>query len=155
MTSEARLREATPVDVATIVRHRRLMFREMGHHDETALDAMEATSTPFLRAGLEDGSYRGWLVETDAGVLAGGGLLVVGYPSHPRDPHARRAWILNMYTEPAARGRGHARAILEAMIRWCRERGFASVSLHASDAERHLYETMGFAPTNEMRLDLR
>jgi len=148
-------REATLADLPAIIRHRRGMFREMGFVEEAALDAMEATSSPFIGAALEDGSYRGWLIEAEGRVVSGGGLVVVGYPSAPQDPSTRRVWLLNMYTEPEHRGRGFARAIVEAMVGWCREQGFGWVSLHASDAGRHLYEALGFKPTNEMRLFLK
>ncbi len=153
--TDTKLREATVADLPAIIRHRRGMFREMGFSDEVALDSMEATSSAFITAGLEDGSYRGWLIEAEGRVVAGGGLVVVGFPSAPHDPNPRRAWILNMYTEPEYRGQGFARGIVEAMVGWCREQGFGWVSLHASDAGRHLYETLGFEPTNEMRLLLR
>jgi len=155
IASDMKLRPADVSDLAAIMRHRRCMFREMGFRDEAALDAMEATSAPFIKTGLETGSYRGWLVESAAGVVAGGGVVIAGYPSAPHDPRPRRAWILNMYTEPEHRGRGLAKAIMEAMVQWCREQGFAWVSLHASDAGRHLYESLGFKPTNEMRLPLK
>jgi len=39
---------------------------------------------------------------------------------------------------------------MNAMIYWCREQGFGSVSLHASDAGRRLYGSMGFKPMGEM-----
>lgn len=149
------IRNANVADLATIIRHRRSMFGEMGYREEAALNAMEATSAPFIRAALADGSYRGWLAETALGVVAGGGLMVVGFPSAPHDPTPHRAWILNMYTEPEYRGRGLARSIVEAMTSWCREQGFGWVSLHASEAGRHLYEQLGFKPTNEMRLSLK
>jgi GNAT superfamily N-acetyltransferase len=152
---EKRLRPATAADLPTIMRHRRHMFADMGFRDAVSLDAMEATSAPFIKAGLENGSYRGWFVESADGVVAGGGVVVFDYPSSPRDPSPRRAYILNMYTEPAFRRHGLARLIVEAMIRWCREQGFGWVSLHASDDGRHLYETLGFKPTNEMRLGLK
>jgi GNAT superfamily N-acetyltransferase len=152
---EKRLRMATVDDLSVIMHHRRCMFIDMGFRDEKSLDAMEATSTPFIRAGLENGSFHEWLVETADGVVAGGGVVVQIYPSSPRDPSARRAYILNMYTEPPYRKQGLARLIVETMIRWCREQGFAYVSLHASDDGRHLYEKLGFKPTNEMRLALK
>lgn len=155
MGTEYSLRTATVADLPTIMRHRREMFTDMGYRDTASLDAMEATSVPFIRAGLENGSYRGWLMETTEGVVAGGGVAILDYPSSPRDPSLRRAYILNMYTEPAYRRQGLAKTIVEAMIRWCREQGFAWVSLHASADGRHLYETMGFQPTNEMRLALK
>jgi hypothetical protein len=40
------------------------------------------------------------------------------------------------------------------MIAWCREQGYKTVALHASDEGRPLYESLGFQPTNEMRLHL-
>jgi GNAT superfamily N-acetyltransferase len=152
---EKRLRTATADDLPIIMSHRRRMFADMGFRDEKSLDAMGVTSAPFIKAGLENGSFRGWLVETADGVVAGGGVVMLDYPSSPRDPSPRRAYILNMYTEPEYRRQGLAKLIVEAMIRWCREEGFGYVSLHASDDGRHLYETLGFKPTNEMRLVLK
>jgi len=43
---------------------------------------------------------------------------------------------------------------MQAMIAWCRENGFVSVELHASDEGRGLYEQLGFEATGEMRLIL-
>jgi GNAT superfamily N-acetyltransferase len=67
----------------------------------------------------------------------------------------RRATILNVYTDPEYRRRGIARLLMETMIDWCKREGLARVNLHASDAGRHLYESLGFEPSNEMRLKLR
>lgn len=150
--SDIVIREATVADLNTIMHHRRSMFSDMGFGDKAALKAMENTSAPFLRVGLEDGSYRGWLMEREGCVVAGGGLVIVGHPSAPNNPMPKRAWILSMYTEPPYRGRGYARAVIETIVAWCRAEGYAWVSLYASDAGRHLYETLGFKPTNEMRL---
>jgi predicted GNAT family acetyltransferase len=63
--------------------------------------------------------------------------------------------IINVYTEPEARRQGLARRLMSLMIQWLKEQGFKSVVLHASDAGRHLYEELGFVPTNEMRLCLK
>jgi GNAT superfamily N-acetyltransferase len=148
------LRPATVADVDTIVRQRRLMFTDMGRGSQSELDAMDAAGAPFLRSAIGDGSYRGWLVEVAGRVVAGGGVWITGFPPGPLDPATRRAWILNMYTEPEYRRRGLARRLMETMIGWCREQGFVFVALHASDDGRPLYELLGFTPTNEMRLML-
>lgn len=156
MTAPVELREATPADLAVIMRHRRRMFEDMGHRDPTALDAMERVSEPVIRRGLETGLYRGWLARAPGReVVAGGGVLLVEFPCQPGDPSPRRAWILNVYTEPPYRRRGLARRLMEVAIAWCREQGLGSVYLHASEEGRPLYEALDFAPTNEMRLDLR
>ena len=157
LTAEADMliREATMADLTTIMRRRRGTFYDMGFCDKAALDAMEDTSAPFIKTGHEEGSFRAWLAEVNGVVVAGGALVIVGHPSAPHEPNPRRAWILNMYTEPEHRHRGFAKAIVETIVGWCRTQGFASVSLHASDAGRNLYEVLGFTPTNEMRLLLK
>jgi GNAT superfamily N-acetyltransferase len=151
---DIRVRKATAKDLAMIMHHRTSMFADMGHRDRAALEAMRQTSEPLFRRGLEDGSYLGWLAEGPEGVVvAGGGIIILEYHSHPRDPRSRRAWIVNMYTEPGYRRRGLARRLMTEMIEWCRGAELASVFLHASDEGRPLYESLGFVPTNEMRLD--
>src|SRR5262245_8063565 len=132
------------------------MFEVMGYRDRAALDAMSTASVDFLRARFEDGTYLGWLaVEPSGRVVAGGGIALLEFQPHPRDPQTRRAWIINMFTEPEWRRRGLARRLMEEIVDWCRAEGLPSVSLHASDEGRALYESMGFEPTNEMRLSLR
>jgi GNAT superfamily N-acetyltransferase len=156
VSEKIRIRRASAKDLATVMHHRTSMFTDMGHADPGALEAMRRTSEPLFRRGLENGSYLGWLAEDPEGVIvAGGGIIVLEFHSHPRDPRARRAWIVNMFTEPGFRRRGLARRLMAAMIEWCREAELASVFLHASDEGRPLYESLGFIPTNEMRLDFQ
>lgn len=155
MNDHFKIREATLADLKIVMHHRRSMFFDMGYRDEAALAAMEATSEPFLMKRLADGSYRGWfVVEASGKVIAGGGIIIFEYHSSPSDPHPKRPLVVNLYTEPEYRRRGLARRLMEIMIAWCKQEGFGSVLLHASDEGRPLYEALGFAPTNEMRLKL-
>jgi len=63
-------------------------------------------------------------------------------------------YILSMFTEPRARRRGVASQIVRAMIEWSSRRGYRRIFLHASEEGRSVYAGLGFAPGNEMRLDL-
>ena len=146
------IRRATAADAETIVSHRLRMFTDMGLGDDVARQAMVLEARPLIEASLRDGSYQGWLAEDGGRVVAGGGVAIVPYQPTPRDPGPRRAWILNMYTEPAYRRRGLAAQILQEVVGWCREQGLRQVFLQASDAGRPLYERAGFVPTTEMRL---
>ena len=149
------IREAGLDDLTHLVHPRRAMFEDMGYNDSAALRQVDQSSQVYFADALRLGTYKAWLAETlEARVIAGGGIVIADWPGYPGETLAKRAWILNMYTEPEARLRGVAKQILQTMLDWCRHRGFRTVSLHASPAGRPLYESLGFQPTNEMRLTL-
>jgi GNAT superfamily N-acetyltransferase len=131
------------------------MWWDMGRRDERALDIMEMAAAEYFSTALSDGTYRGFLA-VDAGnkVIGGGGIVISPWPGALGELRPRRAMILNLYVERERRRSGVALTLMKEMISWCRENGFLSVSLHASDEGRALYERLGFKPTNEMRLDL-
>jgi GNAT superfamily N-acetyltransferase len=116
---------------------------------------MASASEGYLRRALADGSFRAWLVFSHDRVSGGGAIVISPWPAHPHDLDCRRATILNVYTYPEYRRRGVARRLMQEMIDWCRREGFERVSLHTSPDGRHLYESLGFEPSNEMRLLLR
>lgn len=104
---------------------------------------------------MTEASFRAWLAADGDRIVAGGAVVISPWPAHPYDLQCRRATILNVYTDPEYRRRGIARKLMETIIAWCQHGGFARVTLHASDHGRHLYESLGFETSNEMRLNLR
>jgi GNAT superfamily N-acetyltransferase len=152
---EISIRAATPDDLETILYQRMAMFRAMGFREPAVLDSIRRDSIEYLRDALKQGSYRGWFAVTASGAVAAGcGVLIAAWPGGPWDGQARRAWVLNVYSEPAYRRRGLARQLMQVAIDWARSEGFRILSLHASREGRPLYQSLGFEPTNEMRLRL-
>jgi len=149
------IREGTVADIPEIARHRRRMCEDMNYTDDHALSTMVSLTADYLKKAIPEGSFRSWLACDDGRVVAGGAVVISPWPSHAYDLDCRRAMILNVYTEPEYRRRGIARQIMEAIIAWCQQQGFARVSLHASEHGRPLYESLGFVDSNEMRLNLR
>ena len=145
------LRAATLADLDTLIQHRYNMWRDMGRPAE-ALRAIAPAAREYFTAALPSGGYVGWLAEADGKIIAGAGVVISKWPGMLGSPLAKRAMILNMYVDPDYRRRGIARALMVTMIDWCKAEGFNSVGLHASDEGRPLYESLGFKPTNEMRL---
>jgi GNAT superfamily N-acetyltransferase len=147
------IREATTDEVDVILHHRRSMFRDMGEGTVEQLDRMVEAARPMFARAVEDGSYRHWLAIDERGrVAGGGGVLLCPWPANPREACSERAVILNVYTELEFRRRGVARQVVQVILDWVKAHGLATVNLHASDEGRFLYESMGFKPTNEMRL---
>jgi GNAT superfamily N-acetyltransferase len=152
---EITIRVASPTDIPEILRQRRSLYEDMHDHDSNALDAMARLSGDYLKKAIAEGSFRAWLAFERDLAVAGGAVIVSPWPAHPYDLECRRATILNVYTDPAYRRRGLARLLMQTMIAWCQQAGFARVTLHASEDGRHLYESLGFEASNEMRLQLR
>jgi GNAT superfamily N-acetyltransferase len=142
-------------ELSIVLHHRRQMYVDMGTRDVSMLDEIEEASRGIFGEGLRNGNYRGWFAEVGGQVIAGGGVLLLSFQPGPREPRPMRPFIVNVYTEPAYRRRGLARQLMQVMVAWCRAEGYAGVTLHASAEGRPLYESMGFEPTNEMRLRLR
>src|SRR5438270_8461660 len=154
-TTEISIRPAKRSDAATIARHRRSMFRDMGYQDEPALDAMLRKFQPWVEEKMSAGEYQAWLAVTDTGdVVAGAGVWLMDWPAHMIGSAARRGNILNVYTEPEFRRRGLARQLTETVLQWCKANAVDFVILHASPQGRTLYESLGFQAGNEMRIKL-
>lgn len=153
---EIKIRRACAGDLEHILHHRLAMFEEMGFRHDVVLDRVEAVSREYFTEALRAGTYLGWMAEdSNRKVVGGSGIAIADWPGFPGENHAKRAWILNMYTEPRARRCGVAKKLMDAMIGWCRGQGYGMVALHASEAGQPLYESLGFQPTNEMSLKLK
>jgi ribosomal protein S18 acetylase RimI-like enzyme len=149
------LRRASTADLDTLVEHRRAMFQDMGYTDQAAMRSMSAKFRVWLLAQMNAGDYLAWLVDAaDGSVAAGTGLWLMDWPPHMVGQGVRRGNILNVYTHPDFRRRGLARELMKVALDWCGSNGVDTIILHASPSGRSLYESMGFAPTNEMRLQL-
>lgn len=152
------IRPAVASDAAVIAHHRVAMFRDMGQvpTDELGSQLLSA-STSALAALLLEGSYVGYLaVGVDGNVVAGAGAHVRSQLPRISSDGTYVATkpvplLVNVYTEPQWRHRGIARELVVALMRWATEKGVDQVVLHASDAGRPLYTSLGFAGTNEMR----
>lgn len=131
------------------------MCEDMNYTDDEALSAMATATADYLRTAIPDGSFRSWLACENGEVIAGGAVIVSPWPAHAYEPISRRATIMNVYTEPAYRRQGIARQLMQTMIAWCKQKGFARVTLHASDQGKPLYDSLGFEDSNEMHLNLR
>jgi GNAT superfamily N-acetyltransferase len=142
------VRRATPLDVAELVRLRRVMFDAMGidHADPEWAQATERV----LRAGLADGSMAAYVVDGDDGRLAAGGVgMVAQRLPGPRNPNGLHGYVQSMATDPSARRQGHARAVFEALLAWFADEGVTSVALHATGEGAPLYRSYGFSePAN-------
>jgi GNAT superfamily N-acetyltransferase len=132
------------------------MFLDMGYPDDDAMNHMIELFRPWLSRKMQAGEYLAWFaVAEDGAVAAGLGMWLMDWPPHMLGPGPWRANILNVYTRHQSRRNGLARKLTETAVEWCRANRLSTVILHASDAGRPLYASMGFEPSTEMRMILR
>ena len=69
------------------------------------------------------------------------------------NPTGRKAYIMNMFTDPVYRRRGVALRTLDLLVRDAKSRGVTAIALEATEMGRPLYEKYGFVKMNgEMEL---
>ncbi|WP_306143390.1 GNAT family N-acetyltransferase [Roseibium sp. MMSF_3412] len=148
MTCE--LRPLTPHDLDLICRQRNDMFRSMDMSEDLIV-RMDPAFRGWLQDRLSDGTYFGFIADQDGRPVGGIGLMEIEFPPHPAHPEtSRRGRILNLYVEPAARGQGIARHLVQASEAEFKKRGLTYAVLHATDMSRPLYEKDGWRGTAEM-----
>jgi GNAT superfamily N-acetyltransferase len=111
-----------------------------------AAAALEASIAVWLRERLDSPSFGAFVAEQGGRVVGSGGISIYDNPPGP-GPTTREAYVMSMFTEPDARGRGVARAILDALMEFAREAGgVGRVWLRASEMGRPVYLRAGFEP---------
>ena len=157
------VRGAGASDIPRLAHHRAAMFRDMGQLAAHLEEPLAQATAVWLREALPRGEYVAWVAEATGSpgeVIGGAGVQLRPILPRPRPgvgdlELGPEAIVLNVYVEPAWRRRGVAEALMRTLLNALAERGIRRVVLHAARDGRRLYERLGFAPTNEMRLEER
>lgn len=152
------IRLAVPADSLLLATQRVAMFRDMGRTTPPIEHSLLESCDAYFRAALASGEYVGWVAHlAQSPDRAIGGAGVQFRPLVPRTDASgrflvagREGLILNVYVDPAHRRQGVARRLMETLIAWAPDAGIVRLVLHASGDGRRLYQSLGFADSNEM-----
>lgn len=154
-----RIRPLDAADVPVAARLRIELLEETGGALPPAQrQALLEANQAFFQRHLGSPAWQSWVAEFDPApapaaapaspvVGAIGTLAFFERPPYPGNPLGRDAYLLNMFTAPAYRGKGAARAIVQAVIGEARRRGVRKLILHATEAGRPIYAEAGFGPS--------
>ena len=98
--------------------------------DQVDMSEVAAQSRDYYEKALKDGSHTAILV-------------------YDKDPTGRKAYIMNMYTNPAYRRKGIAYQTLNLLVADAKNKGIDAISLEATEMGRPLYEKFGFTGMND------
>ena len=132
------IRRRAPGEIGWIIhRHGALYAAEYGW-DESFEALVAEIAGRFLKSH-DPQKERCWVAERD-GEIVGSVMLV--------DAGGGMAKLRLLYVEPAARGLGLGRRLVEETLRFTKAAGYRGVTLWTNDvlvAARHIYEAAGFA----------
>jgi GNAT superfamily N-acetyltransferase len=147
-------RPATIDDVEPLSRLRAAFLAEV--RDADANDPVLLSSLrSWFAEKLPTRHFQAILAIADGQVIACSGLVVHEHPPGIMTTNGREAYIMNMYTLPAWRGRGIATTIFNQLLELARKENCSRAALHALPIGRPIYEKAGFKACDmEMRMHL-
>jgi ribosomal protein S18 acetylase RimI-like enzyme len=129
------------------------MFESMGEPGRAWVPAAERA----LRDGIQSGRVIAVVAEADAETAILGSAVGVRWDRLPTpwNEEGRGAYVQYVWTEPAHRRRGVARAVMERLIALLAAAGVADVDLHATAAAEAMYRSLGFEDPRNPPLRMR
>ena len=138
-------KKATMKDVDELVRTRIIVLRAANKlSDDEDMSLVEKESYAYYRHALKTGEHIAYLVYDNGKFIGAGGVSFYQVMPTYHNPTGKKAYIMNMYTNPEYRRQGIAYHTLDLLIKDARKQGISQISLEATDMGRPLYERYGF-----------
>ena len=112
--------------------------------EDTDMSEIERQSREYYKKALADGSHTAYLVFDGEKLIGAGGISYYTVMPTCCDPTGKKAYVMNMYTDPEYRRQGIAYKTLELLVADSKARGVEHITLEATDMGRPLYEKFGF-----------
>lgn len=138
-------KKATMKDVDELVRTRIIVLRAANKlSDDVDMSLVEKESYAYYRHALKTGEHIAYLVYDNGKFIGAGGVSFYQVMPTYHKPTGKKAYIMNMYTNPEYRRQGIAYHTLDLLIKDSRKQGISQIALEATDMGRPLYERYGF-----------
>lgn len=138
------IRPATPADVPTIVR----LIRDLADY-ERLLDRCVLQEADLHKYLFGDQRYAEVLLAEEGGTVVGFALFFPNFSTFRGKPGF---YLEDLYVEPAHRGKGYGKALLQALAKLAVERGFCRVEwsvLNWNTPSIEFYTALGALPMDD------
>lgn len=153
---DIQIREANRQEDSVIAKHFYQMWRDNDVPPESIDSDWLETTLQFIERARQELCYKAFLAEIDGEVVGSAGCqLFAGlYPQVIAKEYRKYGYIWGVYVEPPFRGQGIAKKLTSMTVDYLKSLGCTRVVLHASPLGKPVYSSLGFSPSNEMRLEL-
>ena len=147
-------RKASLVDLEILTETRINVLRAANQLDaDVDMSEVKKQSFEYYQNSLKNGTHLAYLIFDEETFVGAGGISYFQVMPTYHNPTGKKAYIMNMYTNPDYRRRGIAFKTLDLLVTDAKEKGITAISLEATDMGRPLYEKYGFIKmNNEMEL---
>lgn len=148
-------KKASIEDIDELVRTRIIVLRVANKlSDDVDMSLVEKESYAYYNRALENGEHIAYLVYDNDTFIGSGGVSFYQVMPTYHNPTGKKAYIMNMYTEPEYRRQGIAIRTLDLLVKDAKEQGVSQIALEATDMGRPMYERYGFIKMDD-EMELR
>ncbi len=142
------IRLATLDDVDELVRLRLEFLEEVGSvKDDVDVGELGAAMRDYLVRKMPSGGFMAWVAEDEGAIVATSGVTIFERPPNGANIAGLEAYLSNMYTLPAWRGRGVGTALVTTIVAHLKATRVRRIWLHATEQGRPVYAKAGFVPS--------
>lgn len=117
------------------------------------MSEVKKQSYDYYKKALYDGTHIAYLIFDGSRFVGAGGVSFFQVMPAYHNSSGRKAYIMNMYTDPQYKRKGITYKTLDMLIRDTKNKGITDISLETTDMGCPLYERYGFVKRNhEMEL---
>ncbi len=140
------IRRAGLEDLELLVAWRMRVLREVFSIPSAASVAeLERENRRYYRETLPAGGHIACFACAGGEIAGCGGVCVYQELPSPDNPNGQCAYLMNIYTLPAFRGRGAGEKIVRWLVEQVERMGISKIYLETSESGRPLYERLGFS----------
>ncbi|HAX80466.1 MAG TPA: GNAT family N-acetyltransferase [Cyanobacteria bacterium UBA11372] len=153
---DIKIREANKEEDSLIARHFYQLWRDNDVPPQSIQDNWLEITLQFIERAREELGYKAFLAEIDGEVVGSAGCQLFSglYPHALAEEYRKYGYIWGVYVELPYRGQGIAKKLTARAVDYLKSLGCTQAILHASPLGKPVYSSLGFLPSNEMRLDL-
>lgn len=151
-----KIRRATRGDMEQLVALRFDFLAEFRHIDEVTRGVIEPQLRDYFARHLGKDDFVALLGEEDGRAVSCAFFTVSESPPNDQYPNGWIAYVFNVYTLPAYRGRRCAEKVMAHLVEQAKALGVTAINLNASEAGKGIYQRLGFHVLSDtaMRLQL-
>jgi ribosomal protein S18 acetylase RimI-like enzyme len=154
--SDVTLREGRGDEAAALARCFRQMWLDVSIPEDGIEDDWQERVERFVEHGQRELGLRFFFAEHQGAIVGSACVQRFAglYPDLLKPSVRRYGYLWGVWVDAAHRSSGLGRALTERGVEALREGGSTHVLLHAAPMGLALYQSLGFTPTNELRLPL-